>query len=97
MKKIAIPLENGRLCAHFGHCQQFSIVDVDNNAIVSETRVTPPPHSRDYYRHGWPKKVSATSLQAEWVKERSHCLKIRTYKFTLAQGLKILWNLSTTG
>ena len=44
MKKIAIPLENGRLCAHFGHCQQFSIVDVDNNAIVSETRVTPPPH-----------------------------------------------------
>ena len=53
--------------------------------------------SRDYYRHGWPKKVSATSLQAEWVKERSHCLKIRTYKFTLAQGLKILWNLSTTG
>jgi predicted Fe-Mo cluster-binding NifX family protein len=44
MKKIAIPLENGRLCAHFGHCQQFAIMDVDNDAIVSETRVTPPPH-----------------------------------------------------
>lgn len=97
MKKIAIPLENGRLCAHFGHCQQFSIVDVDNNAIVSETRVTPPPHEPGLLPAWLAEKVSATSLQAEWVKERSHCLKIRTYKFTLAQGLKILWNLSTTG
>lgn len=44
MIKIAIPLENGRLCSHFGHCQQFAIVDVDNNAIISEDLVTPPPH-----------------------------------------------------
>jgi len=41
---VAIPLENGRLCAHFGHCQQFAIVQVDNNAIVSEKLITPPPH-----------------------------------------------------
>lgn len=44
MKKIAIPLENGRLCSHFGHCQQFAIVDVNNNTIVEENLVTPPPH-----------------------------------------------------
>jgi len=25
-KIIAIPLENGVLCAHFGHCQTFAIV-----------------------------------------------------------------------
>ena len=41
---IAIPLENGRLCAHFGHCQQFAIVQVDNKVIVSEKLITPPPH-----------------------------------------------------
>lgn len=41
---IAIPLVNGRLCEHFGHCQQFAIVDVENNAIIGENLITPPPH-----------------------------------------------------
>ncbi len=41
---FAIPLENGQLCSHFGHCQQFAIVDVENNAIVGEKLITPPPH-----------------------------------------------------
>jgi len=40
MKKIAIPLENGRLCSHFGHCQQFAIVDVENNSIIGEQLIT---------------------------------------------------------
>jgi predicted Fe-Mo cluster-binding NifX family protein len=45
MKKIiAIPLENGILCSHFGHCQQFAIIDAENNSISGETFVTPPPH-----------------------------------------------------
>lgn len=43
-KKIAIPLENGILCSHFGHCQQFSILDVEDKSIVNEVLVTPPPH-----------------------------------------------------
>ena len=43
-RKIAIPLENGVLCSHFGHCQQFAIVDTENNLINSEILITPPPH-----------------------------------------------------
>jgi predicted Fe-Mo cluster-binding NifX family protein len=43
-KRIAIPLENGILCSHFGHCEQFAIVDAENNSISGETLVTPPPH-----------------------------------------------------
>ncbi len=43
-KRIAIPLENGILCSHFGHCQQFAIVDAENNSISGETLVKPPPH-----------------------------------------------------
>lgn len=42
--KFAIPLENGVLCNHFGHCQQFSIIDIDNDQITREEMVTPPPH-----------------------------------------------------
>ena len=43
-KRIAIPLENVILCSHFGHCQQFAIVDAENNSISGETLITPPPH-----------------------------------------------------
>lgn len=42
--KFAIPLENGVLCAHFGHCQQFAIIEVENDSIVKEELITPPPH-----------------------------------------------------
>ncbi len=44
--KIAIPVTDGRLSAHFGHCEQFAIIDVDTNNkdIKSQQVVTPPPH-----------------------------------------------------
>lgn len=45
MKRLfAIPLENGQLCVHFGHCQQFALIEVENESITGETLVTPPPH-----------------------------------------------------
>ena len=44
MRKIAIPVENGHLCAHFGHCQQFAIIETKDNSIIEITEVTPPPH-----------------------------------------------------
>jgi predicted Fe-Mo cluster-binding NifX family protein len=43
-KRIAIPLENGILCSHFGHCEQFAIIDTENNNVSAEELVTPPPH-----------------------------------------------------
>jgi len=43
--KIAIPLASGRLCMHFGHCEQFALLDTDeSNSIVGKTLLTPPPH-----------------------------------------------------
>ncbi len=43
-RKIAIPLENGILCAHFGHCGHFALFDTENTEIRHETYVIPPPH-----------------------------------------------------
>lgn len=44
-RKIGIPLVQGRLCAHFGHCEQFAVITVDDNDNVTGTeRLTPPPH-----------------------------------------------------
>jgi len=42
--KIAIPLAEGKLAAHFGHCQQFAVIDVENNEIQNKELLTPPPH-----------------------------------------------------
>lgn len=44
--KIAIPLAEGKLCMHFGHCEQFALLDVDENLkkITGKQLLTPPPH-----------------------------------------------------
>lgn len=44
--KIAIPLAGGQLCAHFGHCEQMALLDVDENRrqVVRSTCLTPPAH-----------------------------------------------------
>ncbi len=44
--KIAIPIANGMLCAHFGHCEQFALIDVDpaTRSITGRKDVVPPPH-----------------------------------------------------
>lgn len=47
--KIAIPMENGLLCAHFGHCRYFAIATVANNQIVEMEEVTPPAHEPGVY------------------------------------------------
>jgi ATP-binding protein involved in chromosome partitioning len=44
--KVAIPITDGRLSAHFGHCERFSIITVDpeTNQIVSHESAVPPAH-----------------------------------------------------
>lgn len=43
--KIAIPVANKKLCAHFGHCQEFIIYEVNNNKVLSKTSIDPPAHA----------------------------------------------------
>ena len=44
--RIAIPVANGKLAQHFGHCEHFALIDVDSGAkaIQSESTVVPPAH-----------------------------------------------------
>ncbi|MFP4192105.1 MAG: NifB/NifX family molybdenum-iron cluster-binding protein [Candidatus Hydrogenedentota bacterium] len=43
---IAVPTINQEICLHFGHCDQFALVEVDEatSSIVQITYETPPPH-----------------------------------------------------
>ncbi len=44
--RIAIPLAEGRLAMHFGHCQTFALLDVDKatGAVSKRQDLQPPPH-----------------------------------------------------
>lgn len=44
--KIAIPLADGKLSMHFGHCESFALIDVDaaSKKIVGREDLDAPPH-----------------------------------------------------
>ena len=42
--KIAIPTAEGKLAMHFGHCENFVFVNVEDGLIQSKTEEKPPPH-----------------------------------------------------
>jgi ATP-binding protein involved in chromosome partitioning len=46
MIRYAIPTANGELCLHFGHCETFAFIDVDEDQkkIVNQEFQNPPPH-----------------------------------------------------
>lgn len=41
-KKVAVPTRNGEVDAHFGHCEYFTVFEIENNAVKSEKRVNSP-------------------------------------------------------
>ena len=44
--KVAVPTSGGKLAAHFGHCEQFSLFDVDQEkkCITNKELLDAPPH-----------------------------------------------------
>ncbi len=82
-RKIAIPLENGKLCQHFGHCQEFSMLDIDeNNQVANEERITPPEHQPGLYP-AWVAQHGVTDVIAGGMGQKAidlfHQQKINVY------------------
>ena len=42
--KIAIPVKDGMLDPHFGHCSHFALFQIENKKVVAEELVDAPPH-----------------------------------------------------
>jgi predicted Fe-Mo cluster-binding NifX family protein len=78
---IAIPLQNGQLCSHFGHCEQFSILEVEKNSIINEILITPPPHEPGLLP-GWLAEKGVNEIIAGGIGQRAITL------FT-AQNIKV--------
>jgi ATP-binding protein involved in chromosome partitioning len=41
---FAVPTAEGKLCSHFGHCDQFALIETEEGKIKAKTMHTPPPH-----------------------------------------------------
>ena len=73
--RIAIPLADGRLCMHFGHCEKFALVDCDSTAkaIIKTDTVAAPAHE--------------PGLLPRWLAERGATVIIAGGMGARAQGL----------
>ena len=49
MRKIALPVANSMLSAHFGHPEYFYIYETDDNIIGKEEMHVPPTHTPGAY------------------------------------------------
>jgi predicted Fe-Mo cluster-binding NifX family protein len=73
--RIAIPLANGRLSMHFGHCEAFAVIDVDSQtkAILKQEAIPAPEHE--------------PGLLPRWLAERGATVIIAGGMGQRAQGL----------
>jgi len=82
--RIAIPVANGKLCAHFGHCESFALLDVDleNKSFTNASSVEAPPHQ--------------PGLLPPWLAQRGVHMVIaggmgfRAQQLFTAQGIEVL-------
>ena len=44
--RYAVPMSGGKVATHFGHCEQFALIDVDEarNEIVGKEIISSPGH-----------------------------------------------------
>ena len=72
---IAIPLAEGKLAMHFGHCGQFALIDVDTEAktILRRQDLTPPPHEPGVIPR-WVGEQGATLILAGGMGQRAQDL-----------------------
>ena len=73
--KIAIPLANGKLAMHFGHCASFAIVDVNEaeKKISAMSEVQAPPHEPGLLPR-WLGETAVTHIIAGGMGQRAQTL-----------------------
>jgi predicted Fe-Mo cluster-binding NifX family protein len=82
--RIAIPIAEGKLAMHFGHCHDFAMVDVDPSAkkILKREDIAAPPHE--------------PGLLPPWLAERGANIIIaggmgqRAYALFAEQNIKVI-------
>jgi ATP-binding protein involved in chromosome partitioning len=87
--KIAIPTANGLLAGHFGHCEHFTLFDVQGSNIVRQTRIDAPPHEPGAIPK-WLKAQGADVIIAGG-------MGVRAQQFFAQYGIKVLVGAPSVG
>ncbi len=73
--RIAIPLADGKLCMHFGHCAQFALLDVDEGTkAITATKLLDPPAHEPGVLPRWLHEQGATVILAGGMGQRAQAL-----------------------
>jgi ATP-binding protein involved in chromosome partitioning len=82
--KIAIPIAEGRLCQHFGHCETFALFDADpeSKTILGRKDLEPPPHEPGVLP-AWLAGLGATHIIAGGMGQRAQTLFVQ-------QGVQVI-------
>jgi predicted Fe-Mo cluster-binding NifX family protein len=73
--RIAIPLVNGKLSMHFGHCDEFALIDVEpaEKVTLGRNDVDAPPHQPGLLP-GWLAERGARVIIAGGMGQRAQSL-----------------------
>ncbi len=73
--RIAIPVADGRLATHFGHCASFALIDVDTKEkkVLGREDVDAPPHQPGLLPP-WLAERGANLIIAGGMGQRAHAL-----------------------
>ena len=68
--RIAIPVVNQKLSAHFGHSEKFYFFDIEDNKIIKIDILNPPPHAIGTIPR-WVAEQKATDLIAGGIGQKA--------------------------
>jgi len=73
--RIAIPMADGKLALHFGHCEQFALVDVDTDSKrILATRISDAPEHQPGLLPRWLAQEGANMIIAGGMGSRAQNL-----------------------
>ena len=72
--KVAVPLVEGSLSMHFGHCDQFAVMEVDTAGIVSNREDLTPPAHEPGVLPAWLNSLGVTHIIAGGMGQRAQSL-----------------------
>ncbi len=72
-KTIAVPVTNGVLSSHFGHCEQFYFASTEDNRITEDYFQRPPAHEPGLYPR-WVKEQGATLVITGGMGQKAYTL-----------------------
>lgn len=85
MSKVAIPVSNGILSQHFGHCPQIAMYDIEDGKVVNHETIDAPPHEPGLLPK-WLSDKGATEILAGGMGQRAIAL-FNQYKINVFVGV----------